>query len=165
MTPEILFLSIEGVKDGNGQEKPAGRLIKIERENGGRRRGRCRRPTPGHQYIWLVLLSMPAANAVPRRHARPRDVSATRPLASVCHVDVWGGVPTLCPRHDRTRSGTQREKRGQGSASGGGGERRRNDTRRSGHHIRDQIGRQWRGEMTAGNIRPLHILRPAAQRG
>ena len=50
----------------------------------------------------------PAANAGPRRRARPCDVSAARPLASTCHVDVWGGIPTSRPRPDRNIRGTRR---------------------------------------------------------
>ena len=136
-----------------------------KRKMGVRRRGRRRRLTPRHQYIRLVLPSTPAVNAGPRQRARPQDVSAARPLAPVCHVDVWGGVPTSRPRPDGMRSGTRREQRGRGSASDGRGERRRNDHRRFGHHRHNQGGRQRRGQRATGNSSPLHRGRPEAQHG
>ena len=82
--------------------------------------------TPRHQHIQLVKPLMPAENEGPRRRARPRDMSAARPLTSVCHAGVWGGVSTAHPRPDGTKRGTRREQRGQGNASGGR-EKRRGD--------------------------------------
>ena len=80
--------------------------------------------TPRHQHIQLVKPLMPAENEGPRRRARPRDMSAARPLTSVCHAGVWGGVSTAHPRPDGTKRGTRREQRGQGNARGGWVKRR-----------------------------------------
>ena len=90
----------------------------------GRRRRQHRRITPQHQHIRLVMPSTPAANAGPRRRARPRGASAPRPLAPVCHAVVWSGVSTAHPRPDGTRCGARRTQRGWGNASGGRGNQR-----------------------------------------
>ena len=113
-----------------------------------RRRGRRRRLTPRHQHIRIFLLSTPDANAGPRQRARPRNVSAARPLALACHVGVWGGVPTSRPRLDWTRSGQGREKSqwrwGRGSESGGAGERGGETTDANGEQGKgEQKGRQY----------------------
>ena len=92
--------------------EPAVQSFKIEGEIEGRRRGWRWRLTPRHQHIQVILLSTPDVNAGPRRRARMRYVSAARPLAFVCHFDVWGGVPTSLPIPDRNRSRTQREQWG-----------------------------------------------------
>ena len=132
----------------------------------GRRRGRRWRLISRHKKIQLVLSLTPAVNAGPRRCARPHNVSAARLLAFVRHVDVWGGVPTSCPRPNGTGIGPQREKphgrRGHGSASGGGGDRGGKDTRR---HIRDQGGRRRRGDRSAGNRRSHNTQQQAETRG
>ena len=64
--------SIQGVTFGESQRE------KTE----GRRRERCRRNTPRHQCIRLVLPSTPAVNASQRRRSRPRNVSVAKLLAS-----------------------------------------------------------------------------------
>ena len=92
MTSATSPLAIGGVKDKNGQTSPTGQSIKIEGGEGVKEEGKAPASTP-------------AANGVPRQGARPRDVSAARPLAPAYPANVLGIVPTLCPRPDGTSSG------------------------------------------------------------
>ena len=82
------------------------------------RRGRRQRKTPWHQCICLVLPSTPAVNVGQHQHARPREASAAKPIAS--HDMLVPG--TVCQPRSPDLTGRDADKRvnGGGKSKGGG---------------------------------------------